>query len=175
MQGGGNMALQFTVAVLSDLDDMVRIHCAAWERAYGEFMDGNFICRKNLTRRAKWEGILAEPHNKHYIIRENGEAVGMISVDLPREDGDGDTYELFGLYLLPEHEGKGAGRAAVSFAEEKIREMGYGKVSLWILEPNKHAAGFFRHLGFIPDGTKKVSYYDRPITLIRYIKSISHH
>ncbi len=166
------MALQFTLATYADLWDMVKIHTAAWERAYGGFMDGDFIRRKNLTRRAKWEGILSEPQSKHYIIRNNGTAVGMVSVDLPREGDDGKTYEIFGLYLLPEHEGKGYGREAVSFAEEKIRSMGYETAALWVLEPNWNARGFWERLGYTSDGEEKMSYYDRPIKLIRYTKKI---
>ncbi len=170
------MELQCTLAVYAELDDMVNIHCAAWERAYRDFMDASFIRRKNLSRRAKWEELLQRAQSKHYILRASGEAVGMISVDRPWSEpsrpADDDAYEIFGLYIHPTHEGKGYGSAALAFSEALIRDMGYRKITLWTLEPNLHGRAFFEHRGFTQDSTEKLSYYDRPIRLLRYEKQI---
>lgn len=168
------MELKLTEITMHDLDDVVAIHCEAWRDAYKGFMDGDYITRKNATRRDKWESILADaPTGKHFLIRCDGIPVGMISMDLPRETADPGTYEIFGLYIHPRHMRKGYGAAAAVLAEERIRQMGYKRISLWVLEPNERARRFWEKQGFSPDGTEKTSYYDRPIRLIRYGKGIS--
>jgi len=167
------MKPMLTEVSINDLDTVVRIHCESWRDAYKGFMEEDYIARKNATRRGKWESILKDaPNGKHFLIRDGDLSVGMISLDSPREGADGDTYEIFGLYILPEEMRKGYGRAAVALAEEKIRGMGYGKISLWVLEPNERARLFWEKMGFAPDGTEKTSYYDRPIRVLRYLKKI---
>lgn len=169
--GGTFMELQIILAGMCDLEDMVRIHCESWKHAYKGIISDDFIQRKNQSRREKWADILSGENKKHYIIRQNGTAIGMVSIDFPREAAEADTYEIFGLYILPEYERMGYGSETVAFIEEKIRNMGYKKISLWVLEPNIAARRFYEKLGFTPDGTEKLSYYDKPINLIRYIKA----
>lgn len=167
------MKIKLSEITKDDLETVVRIHCDAWKDAYGGFMDEDYISRKNGTRRAKWESILEDaPEEKHFLIRDGNIPVGMISMDRPRETVETDTYEIFGLYILPEQMGKGYGTAAVSLAEEKIRGMGFEKISLWVLEPNKRARSFWEKRGFTPDGTEKISYYDKAIKVLRYLKKI---
>ena len=167
------MKITLNEITIKDLDTVVMIHCESWRDAYKGFMDEDYISRKNSTRRAKWENILAEsPAEKHFLIRDGDIPVGMISMDSPRENGDGDTYEIFGLYILPQFMKKGYGTAAVSLAEAKIRDLGYGKISLWVLEPNQRARSFWEKMGFASDGTEKISYYDKPIKVLRYLKKI---
>lgn len=165
------MELQFALAQPCDLEDMVRIHCEAWKSAYRGIISDDFIQRKNRSRYEKWRGILSVENRKHYIIRRNGIAVGMISMDLPREVAEPETYEIFGLYILPEYERMGYGTAAFRFAENRIRETGYRKISLWVLEPNLPARKFYEKLGFTADGAERTSYYDKPIRLLRYTRS----
>ncbi len=167
------MKITLSEITTKDLDTVVRIHCESWRDAYKEFMDEDYISRKNSTRRAKWENILAEsPVEKHFLIRDGDVPVGMISADSPKENVDGDTYEIFGLYILPPFMKKGYGRAAAALVEEKIRGMGYEKISLWVLEPNQRARSFWEKMGLASDGTEKTSYYDKPIKVLRYLKKI---
>ena len=167
------MVLELSEITMHDLDTAVAIHCEAWRDAYIGFMDGDYISRKNGTRREKWAAILADnPAGKHFLIRDRGIPVGMISMDLPREDAEPHTYEVFGLYILPLHMRKGYGTAAFALAEERIRQMGYQRISLWILEPNERAKQFWEKLGFVRTDRVKTSYYDKPIRVWRYIKNI---
>lgn len=165
------MELQFTLAGIEDIEDMVKIQCESWKHAYSGIMSDDFIERKNLSRRDKWSGILSAENTKHYIVRFKGCPIAMVSIDFPREAAEPDTYEIFGLYILPEYTGKGFGREIMLWTENKIKMMGYKKISLWVLEPNVSAKKFYEKLGFKPDGTEKLSYYDKPINLIRYTKS----
>ncbi len=167
------MEIMLTEITKNDLDTVVRIHCEAWRDAYKGFMDEDYIARKNATRRGKWDSILSEaPSDKHFLIRAEGAPVGMISMDHPREAAEPDTYEIFGLYILPEFMGNGYGTAAASLAEEKIRKMGYHHISLWVLEPNERAKRFWEKLGFSQTDRSKTSYYDKPVRVLRYLKKI---
>ena len=134
--------------------------------------DGLEVTYRIPVERFQYADELSAENRKHYIILFGDTAAGMISIDLPREEAPPGTYEIFGLYILPEYTGMGIGTEAVSFAAEQIRRMGYRQISLWVLEPNIPARKFYEKLGFRPDGTEKLSYYDRPIHLIRYIREI---
>lgn len=164
------MELQITLAGMCDLEDMVKIHCESWKHAYRGIISDDYIRRKNLSRHDKWLSILSGENKKHYIVKHNGTPVGMVSIDVPREAPEPDTYEIFGLYILPEYARMGFGSEVMTLMEEKIRQMGYKRISLWVLEPNLPARKFYEKLGFAPDGTEKLSYYDKPINLIRYVK-----
>lgn len=176
-KGGGRVEerrgeVLLSLAGMADLEDVVKIHCEAWRYAYRGIIADDYIEQKNGSRKGKWELILSEEQTKHYLLRKNRTAVGMISLDLPREKAAEGTYEVFGLYILPDFVRMGFGTAAMAFAEERAARLGFCTLSLWVLEPNRQARLFFEHLGFRPDGTVKRSYYDRPIPLIRYTKPV---
>ncbi len=164
--------LKIALAGMADMEDMVKIHCAAWRQAYEGIISDDFIERKNRSRRDKWQNILKGENKKHYLVKENGKAVGMVSIDLPRGEAEPGVYEVFGLYILPEYSRMGYGSAIMTWVENTIRTMGYEKISLWVLEPNLPARRFYEKLGFSPDGTEMLSYYDKPIKLLRYVKCL---
>ena len=69
---------------------------------------------------------------------------------------------IFGLFVLPEFEGRGAGRALVGEAESWLRSQGIEEI--WLTtenDPQYRAYGFYLHLGWTiveerPDGEIKL-------------------
>lgn len=67
----------------------------------------------------------------------------------PDREGFG---ELVSLYLRPQAMGRGYGRRLMEAALQRLREDGCEGVCLWVLEGNRQAQAFYRHMGFHPSG-----------------------
>jgi len=65
----------------------------------------------------------------------------------PPSSGD---LELWGLYLLESHQGKGLGRRLLEAALDGEA------ASLWVATDNARAISFYGHFGFAPDGAADV-------------------
>ena len=60
---------------------------------------------------------------------------------------------VFALFVHPEHEGQGLGRALMQVVESGLAE--HGVVEAWLCtgsEPGIRAPGFYRHLGWVDSG-----------------------
>jgi GNAT superfamily N-acetyltransferase len=62
---------------------------------------------------------------------------------------------IFGIFVLPAFEGRGAGRALMQAAEAWLWRKGIEEI--WLLtgnDPNLRAYGFYLHLGWLPVGVE---------------------
>lgn len=67
--------------------------------------------------------------------------------------GDRDSGEIVVLALLPEHEGKGLGKALLQRIVEDFRRLGMRRLFLGCSsDPLVRSHGFYRHLGWQPTG-----------------------
>ena len=98
-------------------------------------------------------------------------AVGFVAVGLSRDSG-GDG-ELYAIYVLPEQWGTGVGRALIEAGEERLRELGHGHASLWVLEANPRARRFYEAAGWSTDGTTRpIEIFGILVPEIRYEKRL---
>lgn len=74
----------------------------------------------------------------------------------PLEDGGLPTMLLHGLYVAPDHWGKGIGSRLLEHAEQAARESGYGMLAV---KAQAGARGFFLQRGFTPAGSAAAGDY----------------
>lgn len=101
--------------------------------------------------------MLANNVDSTYLICENNDIVGFLSINTPRENFSDDIYELSGLYLDPEYIGNGFGRFAMGWIKKEVKSRGYKGIYLWVLDTNYKAKKFYKKSGFKPDGGVKPS------------------
>lgn len=83
-----------------------------------------------------------------WVAEVAGQVVGFVMVD-------SEEATVFALFVRPEHEGRGIGRALLEVAERWLVERGVGEI--WLLtdrDPAVRANGFYRHLGWRDDGVQ---------------------
>jgi GNAT superfamily N-acetyltransferase len=100
-----------------------------------------------------------------FVAEEAERVVGFASVGDSRDErGKG---ELSAIYVLPEAWGFGAGSALMASALEELR--GYSSATLWVLEDNPRARGFYEREGWILDGGRREEVIlGAPVAEVRY-------
>lgn len=131
-----------------------RIYVESWRYAYKgivpqSFLDG--ISEGNWVKNLDREGIF------HLVAAEDGKLVGTSSYCRSRFPEYAEYGEIISIYFLPEYIGRGYGKKLLAAAVEKLSEMGFRDVFLWVLEENRGARAFYERCGFFPSGDKTTS------------------
>lgn len=149
---------QIRLARPDDAPRCAEIHGRSWLFAYGDIVGKDLIENYNTRWPFVWTKMLENNTDTHYVILDGDTIVGFTSINPSRDaDAPDDMFELTGLYLDPNHIGKGYGKCAMDFAKSEASSRGYTAVSLWVLDQNDRAKRFYEKAGFQPDGTKKNS------------------
>lgn len=83
-----------------------------------------------------------------WIVEIDNQAVGFSIANRTEQT-------IFGVFVLPDYEGRGVGRCLVRAAEEWFWSAGI--LEIWLVtgnDPNLRAYGFYTHLGWIPVGVE---------------------
>lgn len=83
------------------------------------------------------------------LAERGGAVVGKVHVETSCAEAGG----IYGLGVLPEHRGKGLGRAILLRAIEKLREAGVRDVLLQVESENANALGLYESCGFARTST----------------------
>ncbi|HUH01045.1 MAG TPA: GNAT family N-acetyltransferase [Kofleriaceae bacterium] len=127
------MALTYRPARSTDLAAMSRVALAA-KRTWGYPEGWIELWRDELE-------YSAETLDRHeiYCAEWVGAIIGVVSISI-----DGEVGEVEGLWVLPEHGGRGVGRALMALAIQRAAARG---ASVLRIASDPHAEGFYRRLG----------------------------
>ena len=149
---------QLLLATHDDAPRCADIHGRSWMFAYSDVVGKDIIESYNARWPIVWTKMLENNTDTHYVILDDDMIVGFTSINPSRDaDAPDGMFELTGLYLDPNHIGKGYGKQAMEWAKHEASARGYTAISLWVLDQNDRAKRFYEKAGFIPDGTKKNS------------------
>jgi GNAT superfamily N-acetyltransferase len=162
------MDIVIRLATSSDAPNMAEVHMRSWEAAYKDIIPIDYIRERNAGRPALWDRILEKENTTQYIIEKDDKTAGMLGIDVSRDnDVDDCTYELTGLYLLPEYFYQGIGTQTMEFAFIKARSLKMKVMTVWLLENNHNAKRFYEKCGFIPDGSTREENFGKILNSIR--------
>lgn len=103
----------------------------------------------SVERRAEfWRSVTERAKNQFVFVVEDGQngVVGFVNGGLEREADPHYTAELYALYLLKEHQGRGYGRDLFNVTVRTLAEHGHTAMLLWVLSTNP-SRGFYERLG----------------------------
>ncbi len=137
-------------AVPADAVAGAALHRACWREAYGPYVDPALL-EERLADAARWTAAWSAQlvDGPPRILAEvDGEPVGFAVVGPARDDGAAE-HELYAIYARAAYWGTGLGQALWDAVRPD------GSCSLWVLEANARAQGFYRRNGFVADGARE--------------------
>ncbi|SEN49760.1 GNAT family N-acetyltransferase [Paenibacillus sp. OV219] len=91
-----------------------------------------------------------------YLAEADGQVVGKVHIQLSSGIGG-----IYGLGVLPEHRGKGYGRATLLKAIDKLKEASARDIMLQVAVENAGALRLYQSCGFVETST--MDYYELPL------------
>ena len=146
-------------ATVDDVDAFVAMKNDAWRWAYAGILPDEHLASLAVDEQAGWwRARFAEPGTEShwvFLAGDGDRVVGVAGAERSRDDDAAPTTgELGMLYLLPDHVGRGLGRALHDRALDALRGAGFDRATLWVLEANERGRGFYEHVGWAPDGVR---------------------
>ncbi len=166
--------MQVRRARLDDAAAIAEVHVRTWQDAYEHVFGAERLAGVTVEQRLPmWRQILRDPAQTALVVEdETGRIVGWCTV-APSRDADADG-ELWGIYVLSEAWGSGAGTALMAAGLDALRESGYGEAILWVLEDNPRARRFYEREGWTLDGLRKEDQFlGVPVTEVRYRRGLT--
>ena len=137
-------------AISADSAAIASVHVRAWQEAYHGILPDDFLTSLSVQRRADWWATqLADPAIAQGVLvvtDDSNQVVGFASAGPARGEGTDYLGELYAIYLLQSHQGKGFGRALFQAAAAYLDRGGLHSMMLWVLKDNP-TRGFYEHLG----------------------------
>lgn len=145
-------------ATISDAEAIARAHVLTWQTSYRGLVPDDFLDALVVESRADtWRVVLGEANPTHatWVGLIDGQVVGFAHVGPSRDDDARDGVgELYAIYVLAEHQGRGVGQALIRVAASWLGER-YRSATLWVLEANERSRRFYEMSGWRFDGTTK--------------------
>lgn len=148
------------VATLDDAPGIAAVQVLTWQHAYRNQIPDSYLDSLSIeTRTEKWKTNLTDgDEGKHPLVYvEDGKVLGWCTLgknrdgDLPESVG-----ELWGIYVLPDQQGKGIGKALMNSGLDLLRKDGYSSATLWVLTSNAPSRAFYESQGWRVEGKTKI-------------------
>jgi GNAT superfamily N-acetyltransferase len=163
--------MRVRLAQEADAAGIARVHVDTWRSAYAGLLPDKLLASLSYERRENyWRSLLADANRPEFVYvaeNEDGQIVGFVSGG-PERSGDA-LYkgELYAIYVLAEHQGRGTGRQLVRANCQRLIEQGLTSMLLWVLDTNPWRA-FYDALGGKPVREKQETIGDATLTEVGY-------
>jgi ribosomal protein S18 acetylase RimI-like enzyme len=141
-----------------DAHDLAQVHVTSWRETYAGLLPGQYLERMSVaTHATRWRRQLTRARAGEVVLAVEGPR-GLIAYCAGAADarGPGEA-EIFTLYLLKAAQGCGLGRRLFETTARVLEAQGARALTVWVLNGNEHAMGFYDHMGGAPGGERPVS------------------
>ncbi|HEY8074458.1 MAG TPA: GNAT family N-acetyltransferase [Labilithrix sp.] len=140
-----------------DIDAIARVHVDTWRSQYRGIVPDAHLDGLSYDARAKrWREILPTlaANRRHLLVaEEDGAIVGFASGGPERASGAPFDGEVYAIYVHPDRQRRGIGRALFDASLRRLRDEGHLRIRVWVLSANP-ARPFYEKLGGRACGTK---------------------
>lgn len=135
---------------INNVEYYARVNALSWKQSYKGIVNDDFLelintepeIQKAITNLK--EGL--KDSSKRFLLKYNGEYVGIVRVRKTKYDKYKECGELGALYLLDSAKGNGFGKILFNKAVEELKRKGYNKMILGCLSENP-SNEFYKHIG----------------------------
>ncbi|MGW4509301.1 N-acetyltransferase family protein [Streptomyces sp. NPDC004436] len=152
----------------TDIEAVSAIRVTGWRTAYAGIVPRTWLERMTVEEdaRERRRRFASAPGGVYDLVAVDagGAVVGWACLGPGPDEGAGGTGtrtgELYALYVLPALVGSGVGRTLIEAVHARARELGLGRLLLWVLEDNARARRFYERAGYAADGAVQADEYD---------------
>jgi len=162
-------------AVPEDAAAIAHIHVDSWRTTYAGIVPDDHLAHLSVESRTQmWQQAIAAPNPTPFVLvaedvarDASGHLVGFVSGGPKRSPADAFDGEIYALYLLRAHQGRGVGRQLLHRAVEHMRQHAMRSMLTWVLADNP-ACGFYAALGGQPVAEKAITIGGKPLREVAY-------
>jgi len=136
------------VATIDDAKGIAKVHVDSWRTTYKGIIPGDFLDKLSYEQRTLlWVQNLSKP-DIYVVVAENseGQIIGFADCWKRETNIVPESTDLTSIYLLEEYQGRGIGKALLQNLFLYIKQKGYQKVFVDVLEDNK-TRHFYEYYG----------------------------
>lgn len=129
--------------------EISKIYESSWKYAYKGMIPQAYL---DSIPAGQWANNIYKSGLKSLVLIEDGRMIGTASFCRSRWERYSDYGEIVSIYFLPDYIGKGYGRLLLNKCIEQLKQDGFSKLLLWVLEDNHRARKFYEKNGFVYSG-----------------------
>ena len=137
-------------ATEADAPAIARVHVDSWRTTYKGIVPDDYLAALSYEQRERvWQGNLSAGRAVEFVYvaeDDGGQVVGFASGGR-QNSGDAEyAGELYAIYLLASHQGRGIGRQLVMAVTRRLLQADLPSMLVWVLAANP-ARAFYEALG----------------------------
>ncbi len=131
------------------LEEISRIYAFCWKSDYRGIFPGDFL---DSLPEDRWVPLLRADSGRLLLALEGELVEGASTYGPARDPAMVGWGEVFSIYLRPSCRRRGVGTALLSAALKELRQLGFYRAYLWVLEENYSARAFYEARGLSRSG-----------------------
>ncbi|WP_175414209.1 GNAT family N-acetyltransferase [Agrococcus sp. SGAir0287] len=144
-------------ATVDDARAISVVQVETWRAAYAALMPEALLRRMDVERSTArrtetWAQRHRDPRVADLVAERDGEVVGWACVGPTDQDDLPAHGQLFAIYALEHAWSSGVGHALMAEAETRLRDAGFERACLYVLDGNHRAAAFYERHDWREDG-----------------------
>jgi len=147
-----------------EAEGLAQVQISSWRSAYRDIIPAAILDRQETAPLVSAFQAMAgtPPPRRLWAMAWAGKLCGYAATGPCREPEPGlaSTGELMAIYSLKESWGLGLGQALMASALAGLREDGFGRAVLWVLERNPRARHFYEAGGWALTGASRTVWHD---------------
>ncbi|MFF2480368.1 GNAT family N-acetyltransferase [Paenibacillus sp. NPDC058071] len=167
-------AVEIRWAELKDCHDLSIVHWKSYRAAYRGILPDKFLNEKKPEDRANhFRNACLTGATQIALITKDNNMIGYIEIGKSADEDLAASFaELFAIYFVQEHSGKGYGKQLTDWVLRHVAGLGYRHASLWVLKENANAIKFYEKLNFVFDGAERTIDRGAPVVQLRFRKAL---